>query len=499
MENAKKASFEIQFYGDHKEKHNLSTEDDVNKILKELQGLPYEIIEVKPSERKRNSPPPFITSTLQQEASRKLGFGARKTMMIAQQLYEGVQVKGSGNIGLITYMRTDSTRLSEEGIQGARGYIFGRFGKEYISYVQKKNKNTQADAHEAIRPTLPLHTPESLKDSLDRDQFRLYQLIWNRYIASQMAPAVYDVLQVTVESGPYLWKATGSVIKFPGYMALNIEGSDKDEEESGMLPPLTEGEILSLLELIPAQHFTQPPPRFTEPTLIKILEELGIGRPSTYAPIIDTLINRTYIEKDAKRFLPTDLGIVVIHLLKNSFPNIVNVQFTAEMENQLDEIEVQNKDWKEILEAFYGPFKEDLDKAMSELERIKVEDEVSDEICELCGRNMVIKNGRFGKFLACPGYPECKNTKPIVEKLDVPCPKCGDGQVVIKKIKGKKPFYGCSQYPNCDFVSWYKPTGKKCSKCGSFTVQVGKYQRCSNEACVKKTKSEKAEKKKAEE
>lgn len=429
--------FEAKFYGTREDKVELKTKEDVDKILAAL-SEEYIIDKVKTGVKKRNPSPPFITSTLQQEASRKLGFTAKKTMLIAQQLYEGVEIKGEGSVGLITYIRTDSTRVANEAKAEVYKYIVEKFGKEYTNpeanYASKR-ANVQ-DAHEAIRPTSIYRDPESIKDSLTPDQYKLYKLVWSRFLASQMAPAIYDTVSMDIVNNGYVFKASGSSIKFLGFMTVYVEGTDMQEEEEKTVPVLQEGTKLFLEELKPMQHFTQPPPRYTEASLIKELEEKGIGRPSTYAPTISTLLERGYVVKDKKNLKPTELGFIVTDALKEFFSKIVDVKFTAEMEEQLDKIEEGQVKWYEVVQEFYEDFYNTLKIAEEQMEEIDVKEEVevTDIKCELCGRNMVVKKGRYGKFLACSGFPECKNTKPLYEKVGVKCPKCG-GEIVKKKSK----------------------------------------------------------------
>ncbi|MDN5313468.1 MAG: topoisomerase [Thermoanaerobacteraceae bacterium] len=478
-----------QLHSKNEKKIEINNKQEADLILSELKNETFTVLEVKKSERKRNPSPPFTTSSMQQEAARKLKFTAKKTMMVAQQLYEGLDIKGEGTVGLVTYIRTDSTRISDQAVNEARDYINKNFGKEYISErppVQKNKKNIQ-DAHEAIRPTSVFRTPESVKDSLIRDQYRLYKLIWERFVSSQMAPAVYDTVSVDIKAGQYIFKATGSVLKFQGFMAVYIESTDEEaEKEEGSLPPLEAGQLLKLIKLLPEQHFTQPPPRYTEAMLVKTLEEKGIGRPSTYAPIIDIIQKRGYVEKEKGRFKPTELGEIVVQIMQEFFKDIVDVDFTAEMEDQLDRIESGEEKWQNVIESFYVPFEKELKTAEQTIEKVKIEDEETDEKCELCGRNMVIKRGRYGKFLACPGFPECKNTKPLVEEVGAKCPLCG-GNVVVRRTKKGKIFYGCANYPTCKFVSWDKPSGKQCPKCGSYMVikniKNGEIEICSNNEC----------------
>ncbi|SHM10160.1 DNA topoisomerase-1 [Caldanaerovirga acetigignens] len=471
------------------EKLNLKDRNAVEKIVADLQKEIFTVVEVKKGERRRNPSPPFTTSTMQQEAARKLGFTAKKTMMVAQQLYEGLDIEGEGTVGLVTYIRTDSTRISEQAQKEAREYILKNYGTEYIgsgSLAQKSKKNIQ-DAHEAIRPTSVFRHPESIKNSLTADQYKLYKLIWERFIASQMAPAVYDTVSAEIKAGEYIFKASGSTLKFSGFMAVYTEGADEEtEREEGLLPELTAGQTLVLLQIKPEQHFTQPPPRYTEAMLVKALEERGIGRPSTYAPIIDTIQKRGYVKKEKGRFKPTELGQIVTEILKEYFSDIVDLDFTAEMESQLDKVESGEENWQRIVEEFYRPFKEKLRIAEEKIEEVKIEDEVTDEKCEICGRNMVIKRGKYGEFMACSGFPECRNTKPLIEQLGVKCPKCG-GDIVVRKSKKGRKFYGCSNYPDCDFVLWDPPSEIPCPRCGSLmvekTVRNEKVAVCINPEC----------------
>jgi len=482
--------FTAKLFSKKDEKISIKNKEQADAIVKDLQGEKFVILDVKKGERKRNPSPPFTTSTMQQEASRKLGFTAKKTMMIAQQLYEGLDIKGEGTVGLVTYIRTDSTRISEQAQEEARRYISENYGKDYIndSPIQQKQKKNVQDAHEAIRPTSVYRTPERIKDSLTDDQYKLYKLIWERFLASQMSPALYDSVTVDIKAGEYIFKATGSHMKFKGFMVVYIEGADEEQErEESMLPDLIEGQEVVLKGITPEQHFTQPPPRYTEAMLVKTLEEKGIGRPSTYAPIIDTITKRGYVEKEKGRFKPTELGEIVTELLKEYFSDIVDVGFTAEMEEQLDKIETGDEDWRKIVENFYVPFEEKLKIAEKEIGKIDLkEDEETDEVCELCGRKMVIKKGRYGKFLACSGFPECKNAKPLVEDTGAKCPLCG-GKIIIRKSKKGKKFYGCENYPQCDFVSWYPPADLPCPKCGGFmivkTAKGAKKVVCVNKDC----------------
>lgn len=463
--------FEAKFYGTKDGKIDLKNENDVNNIIKNLAD-DYIVDNVKTGTKKRNPSPPFITSTMQQEASKKLGFTAKKTMMIAQQLYEGVEIKGEGSLGLITYMRTDSTRVSEEAKKAAYEYILQKYGKEYANpnaTYTKKGGNIQ-DAHEAIRPTYINLDPEQIKDSLKPDQYKLYKLIWSRFLASQMSQAIYDTIAMDIINKNYIFKASGSKLKFAGFMTVYTEESDSENVEEKTLPLLEKGDHLKLKELKPEQHFTQPPARYTEATLIKELEEKGIGRPSTYAPIISTLLERGYVIKEKKNLKPTELGFIVTDVMKEFFPDIVDVKFTAEMEEQLDKIEEGIEKWCDVIDEFYNNFNDSLKIAEEQMKDIEIKDEVTDIKCEFCGRNMVIKYGRYGKFLACPGFPECKNTKPLYEETGVICPKCG-GKIVVKKSKRGKTYYACENSSQCGTMFWDKPINEICPKCGSLLVE----------------------------
>lgn len=460
-------------------KAELPDQAAAEAIQRRVAGEPFVVGEVRRKQRFRHPAAPFTTSSLQQEASRRLGFSARKTMQVAQQLYEGLEVPGEGSVGLITYIRTDSVRLAEEAKAAARGYVAAAYGPSYVPEKPPfyKTKASAQGAHEAIRPTAVERTPERLKGALNRDQLRLYELIWRRFVASQMASAVLDTVSADIQADGCVFRATGSTVKFPGFMQVYIEGRDsspragrpgeanEEEEEEGELPELSSGDRLTLQKLDSAQHFTEPPPRFSEAMLVKTMEELGIGRPSTYAPTIETILDREYVTLQDRRFVPTDLGFIVVDLLKEHFPKVVDVGFTAELESQLDAVEEGKLAGLQILEAFYPGFAEQLEKAQTALERVKLPEEETDEVCELCGRKMVIKHGRFGRFLACPGYPDCKNTRPLRREIGVPCPKCGSPLVERKSKKGRT-FYGCSAYPACDFVSWNEPVNEKCPACG---------------------------------
>jgi len=486
---AKKA-FKAKFYGTPDKKIEIHSKEEMDKIVAELADAKYVVKSIKEGEKKRNPAPPFITSTLQQDASRKYGFSTSKTMMIAQQLYEGLDIEGHGTIGLITYMRTDSTRIADVARDAAHDIIVKKFGNEY--YPEKprvyKSKKSAQDAHEAIRPSYPEIEPASIKSSLKPDQFKLYKLIWERFIASQMESAVYNTLGVDITADKYLFKANGSTIKFPGYMALYTEGLEEGEteEKDTLLPELTENETLTNKGLLPEQHFTEPPPRFSEASLVKALEEKGIGRPSTYSPTISTIIARNYVEREKKILLPTELGKVVTELLKEHFTDIMDISFTANLEKELDEVEEGTADWVELIRKFYDPFAKILEIAETKIGKVELKDEESDVPCDKCGRMMVIKQGRFGKFLACPGFPECRNTKAIVEDTGAKCPKCGNRVVVRKSKKGRK-FFACENSQECGFMTWDTPTKENCPNCGSFLgkrySKKGNQYICSNEAC----------------
>lgn len=469
-------------------KAEIGSEAEMQVILQDLEGAAYQVADVKVQKKTKNPTAPFITSSLQQDAYRKLNFTAKKTMRVAQQLYEGIALGKQGSVGLITYMRTDSTRIADVAKADAAAFIKERYGEQYLPKEQKnyKNKNNAQNAHEAIRPTYVDKTPESIKEYLSNEQFKLYRLIWERFVASQMASAQLEQTTIITRSGKYDFNTSGTIITFKGYMEV-YEESKEDEEGNQKLVPVEVGQTLTSEQLLPKQHFTQPPARYTEATLIKTLEEKGIGRPSTYAPTVETVLARNYVVREAKQFYPTELGILVIDLLKEHFPDIIDVNFTAGLESKLDGIEEGEYYWKDILRDFYGPFEKELAIAEEKIGPVKIEDEVSDEICEKCGRNMVIKMGRFGKFLACPGFPECSNAKPLLEKINVTCPVCQKGEVVLRRSKKGRTFYGCSDYPECDFVSWDRPTGERCPKCNSIMVErntkKGKLVICSNKEC----------------
>lgn len=467
--NRDKEQFEADFFGktvDNKdEKIELKTKLEVNNVLQNIDMKNFTVRDVKKGTRRRNPYAPYTTSTLQQDASKKLSFTTRKTMMVAQQLYEGIEIKGQGSDGLITYMRTDSTRVSNEAIESTSKFIKETYGDKYTTggrNYEKKSKKDSQDAHESIRPTSVLRIPIAIKDSLTNDQFKLYKLIWERFVGSQMAPAIYNTISVNIKSNEYLFRSTGSKLVFDGFLKIYISS---DEEEKDMeIPLLTEGDKLEVNKIDPNQHFTQPPGRYTEASLIKTLEELGIGRPSTFAPTIGTILAREYVVLDKKTFIPTDLGILVNDLLKEYFKDVVNEKFTAELEERLDGVAEGELPWVEVVDDFYKDFAIVLEKAEEEIQEVEIQDEISDEICDKCGKNMVIKHGRYGKFLACPGYPDCKNTKAIVKKIDIPCPLCG-GDIVKRKSKKRRIFYGCNNFPDCNFVSWDEPIKEKCPEC----------------------------------
>lgn len=481
--------FSAKFHGKDK-KIEIKSKEQADAVLAELEGCEFTVGTVKKGVRKKTPAPPFTTSTMQQEASRKLGFQARRTMKAAQELYEGVEVQGYGAVGLITYMRTDSLRISQEAQGEAASYITERYGKNYLPPSPRvfKSKNNAQDAHEAIRPTMPALSPDKVKDSLTADQYKLYRLVWERFIASQMATALLDTVSADILAGDYVFKASGFSVKFDGFTALYEESRDEETEAGAMLPPLEPGEVLKKRALDANQHFTQPPPRYTEASLIKTLEENGIGRPSTYSPTITTILQRGYVERDAKALKPTALGEVTTNLMKEHFKKIVDAEFTASMEKSLDLVETGEKEWESILEEFYGDFSQTLENAEKQLDgtRIKVPDEETDVVCELCGRKMVIKTGRFGKFLACPGFPECKNTKKIVQETGGFCPLC-KGRILSKKSKKGKQYFGCEHNPKCPFMTWDAPTGESCPECGSSllkkTGRSGKIY-CSSESCT---------------
>ena len=511
-----KKSVTARFYGTAREKKTITSKEEMEKILGDLEDARYYVEEVKKGERTKKMPVPFTTSTLQQEASKALNFATAKTMRIAQQLYEGVDIKGNGTVGVITYLRTDSTRISEEADASVRSYIAQNYGQEFVAPANAGGGNGRniQDAHEAIRPTDVTRTPAQMKDSLTRDQFRLYQLIWKRFVASRMQPARYETTSVRIAAGDYRFTVAASRILFEGFRTVYTEADEEKEEKNVLLGGLEKGMELTRESFESKQHFTQPPAHYTEAALVKTMEELGIGRPSTYAPTvktmeelgigrpstyaptISTIIARRYVAKENKNLYLTELGEVVDHIMKQSFPSIVDVNFTANMEGLLDGVAEGKVSWKTIIENFYPDLEEAVEKAQEELKEVKIEDEVTDVICDQCGRNMVIKYGPHGKFLACPGFPECRNTKPYLEKIGVKCPLCGK-EVVLRKTKKGRKYYGCENNPECEFMSWQKPSGKSCPRCGSYMVEKGNKLRCSNDQCgyvENKENSEKEEK-----
>lgn len=488
-----KGLVKAKYYGYDGKKRDLRHRQDVDQVLQGIEGAQFIVTSVQPKERRKNPPLPFTTSTLQQEASRKLGFTVRKTMSVAQTLYEGVELGEQGYAGLITYMRTDSTRVSPVAVKEARQYIEGVFGKEYIGRDRKRKSAPGAqDAHEAIRPTEVRRLPSEIKKYLTEDQYKLYELIWNRFVASQMAAAVYDTVTCDIEANKHVFRATGSRLAFPGFTKLYEEGEDNPEEAAEEIIPLSVNERLELKQLDPQQHFTQPPQRYTEASLVKTLEQNGIGRPSTYAPIIATLTEREYVVREKRRLVPTELGRLVDSILREHFPSIVDVGFTADMEKRLDAIEAGSSRWEQVIGEFWEPFKEQLEKAEQQIQRVKLQDELAGEDCEKCGRPMVIKRSRYGKFIACSGYPECKSTKPYVERTGAVCPRC-KGDIVVRRSRKGRVFYGCLNYPDCDFVSWSRPVpDKSCPVCGCFLVEArgrSKGYRCGNPECSYTEKS----------
>lgn len=476
--------FNASFYGLDGKKHKLQTNDDVKEVLARIKGDDFNVDKVEKKERRRNAPLPYTTSSLQQDAANKINFRTRKTMMVAQQLYEGISLGKSGTQGLITYMRTDSTRISPVAQNDAANFITERFGEKYSKHGSRvKNSASAQDAHEAIRPSNVQQTPESIAKYLDKDQLKLYTLIWNRFVASQMTAAVFDTMKVTLSQNGVIFTANGSQIKFDGYLAVY-----NDSDKNKMLPDMKEGDTVKKVTTQPEQHFTQPPARYSEATLIKTLEENGVGRPSTYAPTLETIQKRYYVTLSAKRFEPTELGEIVNSLIVEFFPDIVDVAFTAEMETKLDEVELGKEQWQKVIDRFYKPFEKELEKAESEMEKIQIKDEPAGFDCDVCGSPMVIKLGRYGKFYACSNFPECHNTKAITKEIGVTCPLCHKGQVIERKTKRNRIFYGCDRYPECEFTSWDKPVGRDCPKSGDFLVEKkvrggGKQVICSNEKC----------------
>ena len=495
VDEKSKKDFEAHFYGKDGKKLEIHSEKEVNEILDAIKKQKYIVDDIKKSEKKRTPAPPFTTSTMQQEASRKLGFTLKKTMSVAQGLYEGVKVPEKGEVGLITYMRTDSTRISDEARTSAKKYITDTYGESYYeNRFYKTNKDAQ-DAHEAIRPTYVELEPDKIKESITPDQYKLYKLIYNRFIASQMAQAIYDTVAVNIKVNNYDFKANGQTLKFKGFMSVYVEGEDnKKEEKDVSIPELEVGQSLKEKKIEPKQSFTEPPARYTEASLVKALEEKGIGRPSTYSPTITTILERRYIEKVQKALIPTELGKVVNKLLVESFPDVINVEFTAKIEEEFDEVAEGNEEWKKVIKEFYDPFKVTLDKVEKELEHVKLEDEVSDVQCEKCGRMMVYKYGRFGKFLACPGYPECRNAKPIIETIDVPCPVCGS-TVQVRKTKKRRNYYICEKNPeSCNYISWNKPkVGEKWQP--QDTSEIEKEKKTTKKNTIKKASAKKSTKK----
>ncbi len=497
-----RAAFKAKFYGDKKKKITLENEKQTKEVLDAIENEQFAVESIKKSAKKRMPTPPFITSTMQQEATRKLGFTSLKTMSVAQQLYEGIEVKGMGAVGLITYMRTDSTRIADEAKTAAREYIINRWGEEYTPLKPREysNKKNAQDAHEAIRPSVIALAPDDIKTSLTNDQYKLYKLIWERFMASQMKEADIENTTVNISAGDYIFKATGTVVLFNGFMVLYTEGKDvEDEEKEQKLPAMAEGDELIKKKIESKQNFTKPPARYTEATLIKTMEEQGIGRPSTYAPTISTITARHYVEKEKKMLFPTDLGKIVNELMSENFKDIVDVGFTADMEQKLDKVEAGERKWVDVIREFYIPFEKTLEVADKNIEHVNIEPEVTDILCEKCGRNMVIREGKYGKFLACPGYPQCRNAKPIRVEIGVKCPKCG-GEILERKTKKGAKYFGCENYPECDFTSWDLPTNEKCPECGkmlllkSINRRITKVKVCIDENCsFNKEKSKKEE------
>ena len=491
-DGASKKEFVAKYYGEKGKERELSTGEEAESILRDVKSLA--VSAVKKTEITKNPPPPFTTSTLQQDASRKLGFSTQKTMQTAQGLYEGVNIGGKlVTVGLITYMRTDSLRLSAEAQGAAIGYITSEYGKEYVRPRQYKSGRNAQDAHDAIRPTSVAIRPIDIKEKLSQDQYKLYKLIWERFIACQMSAALYDSTNITLESGSHTFRASGSVLKFKGYMKVYVEGSDSEKEKESVLPELTKGQAIELLKIDSAQHFTKPPVRYSEAALVHALEENGIGRPSTYAPTITTIISRGYVRRVKKQLVPTELGMITTDIMKKSFENIVDIEFTAEMEGKLDKVEDGKASWVQVLKDFYPDFEKSLEEAHKNVEKVKIKDEESDVVCEKCGRKMVYKISKFGRFLACPGYPECKNTKTIRTETGTKCPKCG-GEILSKKSRKGKTYYGCENNPKCDFMVWDAPVKKeKCPECGSLLLKrKGRNAKtyCSNESCKYEVKAE---------
>lgn len=477
-----KQTFEASFYGKNGKKVKLATEEEAKEILAALKGNEFQVMEVTHKQQKRNPAAPFTTSSMQQEAANRLNFRTRKTMMIAQELYEGISLGKEGSVGLITYMRTDSTRVAASAVTEAHEFITDTYGKEYALDKPRtlKKAGGAQDAHEAIRPSSVLRTPQDIEQYLSKDQYKLYQLIWSRFVASQMQPAIFDTMRVDMQNGDITFRANGSKEKFPGFRKVYSDNSSKDN----ILPEMQEGDTVFSKDITPNQHFTQPPARYSESTLIKALEENGVGRPSTYAPTIETIQRRYYVKLNAKRFEPTELGNIVNSLIETYFPEIVDISFTADMEKELDDVEEGKREWVGVIDEFYKPFRNEVDKAEVEMEKIEIKDEPAGFDCEVCGHPMVIKIGKYGKFYACSNFPECRNTKPIVKKINVTCPLCKKGDVVERKSKKNRIFYGCDRYPECEFVSWDKPVGRDCPKCSHYLVEKkvrgGMQVKCSN-------------------
>ncbi|WP_122645185.1 type I DNA topoisomerase [Enterococcus mediterraneensis] len=466
--------FKAGFWGIDGKKKKLPNAESIKEVTDRLDGKDYDVKKVEKKERKRNPAAPFTTSSLQQEAARKLNFRTRKTMMVAQQLYEGIALGKQGTVGLITYMRTDSTRIAETAKEETAEFIEKTYGPEFAAHGKRKVKNAQGaqDAHEAVRPTSVLRTPDEIKQYLDKDQLKLYTLIWSRFVASQMTPAVLDTMKVTLEQNGVIFIANGSKIKFKGFMQVYVEGRDDGKEEKeNILPELAVGDVVQSVQIEPKQHFTQPPARYSEATLIRTLEEKGVGRPSTYAPTLETIQRRYYVKLQQKRFEPTELGEIVNTLIEEFFPQIIDVNFTAQMEKDLDGVEEGKEEWVKVVDRFYRPFEKELTNAEEKIEKIQIKDEPAGFDCDVCGNPMVIKLGRYGKFYACSNFPDCRNTKPIVKEIGVECPVCHKGQVIERKSKKNRLFYGCSRYPDCDFTSWDKPVGRNCPKCGKYLVE----------------------------
>lgn len=479
-----KKTLVAKYYGTQEGRTEIRSEQEMNRIVRELDGAEYQVMEVKRGERTKKAPYPFTTSTLQQEASKALNFSTQKTMRLAQQLYEGIEIKGNGTVGVITYLRTDSTRISEEAEKSAKTYIESQYGPEYAAQVGNDKKTSQKiqDAHEAIRPTEISRTPYELKDSLSRDQFRLYQLIWKRFTASRMNPSKYETTSVKILGNRHIFTVAASKVVFDGFMSVYTEADEEKAEGNTLVKGLDENSVLNWKEFEPKQHFTQPPAHYTEASLVRALEELGIGRPSTYAPTITTILGRRYVAKENKNLYVTELGEVVNSMMKDAFPTIVDVNFTANLEALLDKVEEGVVNWKTVVSNFYPDLQEAVELAEKELSEVEIRDEVSDEVCDMCGRQMVIKYGPHGRFLACPGFPDCRNTKPYYEKIGIACPKCGK-DVVLKKTKKGRKYYGCIDNPECDFMVWQKPSKIMCGKCGQIMLEKGNKLVCSNEEC----------------